>query len=150
MRNRVGLLTTSATASINVNKFLPRSMGTISKNASSKKDFVGAPWLQQRQLVSALNQVKRLIFAFFLGFGLSNQVGLVGQLFRVENFLGLKTCGISVSVQNKLNLVRIGTTGGMVLGGPLNPQFSRIPIFRGEGFCLLFSWSLDYLTFLIG
>nr|CAD2150528.1 unnamed protein product [Meloidogyne enterolobii] len=55
MRNRVGLLTTSATASINVNKFLPRSMGTISKNASSKKDF-GTPWLQQRQLVSALNQ----------------------------------------------------------------------------------------------
>uniref|UniRef100_A0A914LC64 Candidate secreted effector n=1 Tax=Meloidogyne incognita TaxID=6306 RepID=A0A914LC64_MELIC len=72
MRNRVGLLTTSATASINVNKFLPRSMGTISKNASSKKDF-GTPWLQQRQLVSALNQVKRLIFAFFFlvsgGFG---------------------------------------------------------------------------------
>ncbi|CAK5085593.1 unnamed protein product [Meloidogyne enterolobii] len=56
MRNRVGLLTTSATASINVNKFLPRSMATISKNATSKKDFVGAPWLQQRQLVSALNQ----------------------------------------------------------------------------------------------
>jgi len=61
MRNRVGLLTTSATASINVNKFLPRSMGTISKNASSKKDFVGAPWLQQRQLVTALNQVKQLV-----------------------------------------------------------------------------------------
>uniref|UniRef100_A0A1I8BQI4 AAA domain-containing protein n=1 Tax=Meloidogyne hapla TaxID=6305 RepID=A0A1I8BQI4_MELHA len=64
MRPQVGLLqkqfktTASTTASINVNKFLPRSMGTgtISKNVSSRNEIVGIPWLQQRQLVNALNQ----------------------------------------------------------------------------------------------